>query len=57
MLASVSCGLFKKVNQVGRAQFAKGDEGFGASVDRLLEYLLGKPEQDSVSENKSRKIR
>lgn len=56
MFASVSRGLFEKVNEVGRAQFAEGYEGFGTSIYRLLEDLLGKPAQDSVSENESRKI-
>lgn len=43
MLASISCCLFEKVDKVGRAQFAEGDEGFGASVNGLLDDLLREP--------------
>lgn len=51
MLASASIGLFEEVNKVGRAQFAKGDEGFGASVNGFLEDLLREPAQHSISKN------
>lgn len=51
MLAHASCGLFEEMDKVGRAQFAEGDERFGASVNRLLEYLLRNPAQCSVSQN------
>lgn len=54
MLANISCCLFEKVNKVRRAQFAQGDEGFGASVNGFLEDLLREPAQPLVSESDDR---
>lgn len=54
MLASVSSGLFEEVNKVGRAQFAEGDQRFGASINGLLKDLLRDSARYLVSENKSR---
>lgn len=54
MFPSISRGLLEKVHEVGRAQFAEGDERFGASINGFLEDLLRKPVQHSVSKDKSR---
>lgn len=44
VFSRVSCGLLQEVDEVRGTKFAKGDEGLGASIDGLLENLLGDPE-------------
>lgn len=36
-------GLLQEMDQIRGAQLAKGDEGIGTSVDRLLKDLLRNP--------------
>lgn len=49
MLARVSDRLLEDVDEVGRAEFAEGNQLLGAGFNCLMQHLLGDPEETEVS--------
>lgn len=49
LLPTTPQGHLNKMNEVGRAQLAQGDQGVGAGLNCFVQYLLGKPGQKFIS--------